>query len=169
MRDLQHARSALTFIQEDVEWETKYSLAELRRFQCYEASLVVSYARPFWKGTSHIKALSFGALGIKLPPFTRAIHEDLLSKRNKVFAHSSSRMDQSQLGAPQGACFTDLWMDVLLSLSSDETHCTSSSVNPARLQTQCYSGTPKECSFEGLTAFQRQTFDFLKPTVRGRM
>jgi hypothetical protein len=114
MRDLQHARSALTFIQQEVEWETEYPLAELRRFQSYETSLVVSYTRPFSTGTSHLKALSFGALGIKLPQFTRTIHDDLLMKRNKVFAHSDpdaidySALTVMQMERHSGSSFTFL-------------------------------------------------------------
>jgi hypothetical protein len=36
LRDLSHARSALTFISEEADFGKKYSLADLRRFNCYE-------------------------------------------------------------------------------------------------------------------------------------
>lgn len=88
LRDLSHARSAITFICEDIDFDEKYSLAELRRFQCYETTLVVSYCRPFSESAAQIPRLSYRKLGIKLSPFTRAIHDGLISKRNKIFAHS---------------------------------------------------------------------------------
>jgi len=93
LRDLNHARSAITFIQEDIDIEEKDSLPELpelRRSQCYETTLVVSYCRPFSQSGAQVPRLSYGKLGIKLSPFTKAIHEGLISKRNKIFAHSDA-------------------------------------------------------------------------------
>jgi len=90
MRDLAHARSALTFIREDVDFDKEYPLAELRRFQCYETTVIVSYSRPFSQSTTQIPRLSYERLGIKLSPFTRALHENLIQKRNKIFAHSDA-------------------------------------------------------------------------------
>lgn len=88
LRDFAHASSALTFIRQDVDFEATYNLAELRRFQCYETMLVVSYARPFSMSKGGIPPLSYKSLGIRLSPFVLALHEDLAEKRNKIFAHS---------------------------------------------------------------------------------
>ena len=77
-------------MEEDIEWENEHPLGELRRFQAYETSLIVSYARPFSQSKGHIPRLSYAKLGIKLSAFTREIHKDLIAKRNKVFAHSDA-------------------------------------------------------------------------------
>lgn len=90
LRDLSHARSALTFIREDVDFDAKYTLADLRRFQCYETTLVVSYCRPFSDSVGGVSRLSYKAMGIKLSPFVQAIHDDLMDMRNKLFAHSDA-------------------------------------------------------------------------------
>jgi hypothetical protein len=88
LRDLSHAGSALTFIREEVDFEKKYCLADLRRFNCYETTFIVSYGRPFSQSDGNPPRLSYGSLGIKLSPFTRTLHDNFLSKRNKIFAHS---------------------------------------------------------------------------------
>jgi hypothetical protein len=90
LRDLSHAGSAITFIREDVDFDKEYPLADLRRFQCYETSVVVSYCRPFSQSTGRIPRLSYEKLGIELSPFTRALHDNLMNKRNKIFAHSDA-------------------------------------------------------------------------------
>jgi len=96
LRDFSHALSATTFIREDVDFEREYDLAELRRFQCYETALVVSYCRPFSESVG-IPSLSYGKLGIKLSPFVKSLHEMLVSKRNRIFAHSDiGAVEQSQ-------------------------------------------------------------------------
>jgi hypothetical protein len=76
LRDFAHARSAITFLREDVDFEQKYVLADLRRFQCYETTLVVSYCRPFSESVSAFPRLSYRALGIKLSPFVRPCTTD---------------------------------------------------------------------------------------------
>jgi hypothetical protein len=47
VRDFQEALSAATFLLEEVDQSAKYSLAEIRRFRCYETAMVIAYARPF--------------------------------------------------------------------------------------------------------------------------
>ena len=88
LRDFSHALSALTFIREDVDFEAKYNLADLRRFQCYETTLVVSYCRPFSESVGGIPRLSYKTLGIKLSPFVQNLHDELGGMRNKLVAHS---------------------------------------------------------------------------------
>lgn len=115
LRDFAHARSAITFVREDVDFEAKYHLAELRRFQCYETTLIVSYCRPFSESRGGIPRLSYKTLGINLSPFVRALHDSLIAKRNKIFAHSDA--DHVEYSMPvvmhsnnqQGHPFTTLY------------------------------------------------------------
>jgi len=88
LRDFAHANSAITFIREDIDFTQTYGLAELRKFQCYETTLVVSYCRPFSESVGSFPRLSYRALGIKLSPFVEALHRGLMDKRDKLFAHS---------------------------------------------------------------------------------
>ncbi|MES0046161.1 hypothetical protein [Mesorhizobium sp. M0053] len=90
LRDFAHARSAITFIREAVDFEQKYGLAELRRFQCYETTLVVSYCRPFSESVGGFPRLSYRALRIKLSPLVKALHDGLMDNRNKLFAHNDA-------------------------------------------------------------------------------
>jgi hypothetical protein len=88
LRDFSHVKSAVTFILEDVEYTETYDLAELRRFQAYKTSLIVSYSRPFSQSSGDLPKLSHRTLGIRLSNYTNAIHKDIITKRNTVFAHS---------------------------------------------------------------------------------
>jgi len=87
-RDMSHALSALTFIFQEVDFEARYSLEELRRFRCYETTFIVAYSRPFTESRGGLPRLSYKALGVRLTKFTRSIHESILAKRDKIFAHS---------------------------------------------------------------------------------
>jgi hypothetical protein len=103
VRDLNQARSAAQFLLEEVEWEDKYPLGELRRFQAYETSLIVAYARPFSQSKGQVPPLSYGRLGIKLRSSVSEIHNDLINKRNKLFAHSDPDIvEHSNLWAYSG-------------------------------------------------------------------
>lgn len=87
-RDFSHARSAITFIEEEIgDEEERYTLAQLRKFMCYETTLIVAYARPFSESQG-LPRLSFQQLAVKLSPFNRKLHEEMIALRNKVFAHS---------------------------------------------------------------------------------
>lgn len=87
-RDFAHAHSAITFIEEEIgDEEERYTLAQLRKFMCYETTLIVAYARPFSESQG-LPRLSFQQLAVKLSPFNRALHEEMIALRNKVFAHS---------------------------------------------------------------------------------
>ena len=88
IRDFEHANSAIAFIREEVDFNQSYRLADLRRFKCFETTLVVSYCRPFSESVGGIPRLSYRSLGVKLSPFVKALHEGLVDKRNKLFAHS---------------------------------------------------------------------------------
>lgn len=115
LRDFAHAGSAATFILQDVNYAKTYDLAELRRFQAYETSLIVSYSRPFSETSAGLPRLSYKSLGIKLSSYTRAIHDDLIDKRNTVFAHSDvsaieySKPVITEFERPDGSRFTTLF------------------------------------------------------------
>ena len=104
LRDLNHASSALTFVSEDIDFDEKYGLPELRRFMCYETTAIISYARPFSQSYSDVPSLAYGKLGIKLSPFTKALHDRLMAKRNAIFAHTDP--DEVIHSVPHAMTFT---------------------------------------------------------------
>lgn len=88
--DFRHALSAATFLLEDVDWTKSYRSEELRRFKCYETTMVVSYARPFTQARGH--GAPFGWKLIK-PAFQineaeAALHSRMMDSRNRLHAHS---------------------------------------------------------------------------------
>lgn len=85
--DFQQALSALTFLMEDCDFDAKYSAVDLRRFRCYETSIIVSFSRPFEKSRGS-STLSLKALGVKLEQSEQALYERVLNLRRKVVAHS---------------------------------------------------------------------------------
>lgn len=89
--DIQQALSALTFLLEDCEFEKPYSRIELRRFRCYEANMVVSFARPFEKSRGYA-GLSLKTVGIKLDKQEQTIMQRLLDVRRREVAHSDVEM-----------------------------------------------------------------------------
>ncbi|MCH8493415.1 MAG: hypothetical protein LAT53_09300 [Idiomarina sp.] len=85
--DFQQALSALTFLLQDCDFDAKYSKVELRRFRCYESTLIISMARPFEttrKGTT----IGLRALGITLSEDQKILVEKILELRRKIVAHS---------------------------------------------------------------------------------
>lgn len=63
--DMQQALSALTFLLEDCDFEQKYSRAEIRKFMCYEANLIISFSRPFIQSRGK-SILNLKKMGISL-------------------------------------------------------------------------------------------------------
>jgi hypothetical protein len=77
LNDLQQALSACSFLYECDE-EGTYSKAELRRFRCYETTLVVAYGRLFSQPlTGGIRPLSTKMIDLKLSRERRALHDRL--------------------------------------------------------------------------------------------
>lgn len=85
--DIQQATSVLTFLLEDFDFEKKHPLDDLRRFKCYETSMIISFARPFITSRS-ASTLGLKKLGIKLNQNEETLKEKLLNLRIKIFAHS---------------------------------------------------------------------------------
>src|ERR1700738_5146630 len=91
MNDLQQALSACEFMYECDETQT-YSKIELRRFRCYETTLVVAYTRPFSQSRGEPAPLTMKMVDLKLSKERQALHGSLMEMRNKIMAHSDSEM-----------------------------------------------------------------------------
>ena len=89
--DFQLALSAAAFLGE-CEADEKYTKAELRRFRCYETTVIISYARPFSQSSHGFPKLSLKMVGATLTEEQIALHDRLLMMRNKVIAHSDADM-----------------------------------------------------------------------------
>lgn len=89
--DFQQALSALTFLMEECDFEARYAHVELRKFRCYEASLIVSFARPFETSRGQT-TLGLRAIGIQLDAEEEKLKEAILSLRRKVIAHSDEQL-----------------------------------------------------------------------------
>lgn len=86
--DFQQALSALTFLLEDCDFSRQYDKVSLRRFRCYESTLILSMARPF-ESTRSGTTIGLRALGIKLSEDERKLVAKILDLRRKVVAHSA--------------------------------------------------------------------------------
>ncbi|MFC4259854.1 hypothetical protein ACFOZ5_12510 [Marinobacter lacisalsi] len=86
--DFQQALSALTFLLEDCDFGAKHSHVELRRFRCYESTLIISMARPF-ETTRGGTTIGLRALGISLNQEQKTLVDRVLDLRRKIVAHSS--------------------------------------------------------------------------------
>ena len=84
--DFQHSLSAVTFLQEDCDFDQKYNHVQLRRFRCYESSAIVYFGRPFVKSKGH-EVLGFDRFGIKLTKKEKILKDQVLDLRNKMVAH----------------------------------------------------------------------------------
>lgn len=106
--DLQIALSAIQFLMEECEFEEKYNKIELRRFRCFETTMIVSYARPFSESKGGVPPLSLKMAGVTLNADQAALHRKLLKLRNKVFAHSDAEM-MRMAAKPTSFEFDDGW------------------------------------------------------------
>mgnify|MGYP006432966033 CR=1 FL=1 len=85
--DFQQALSALTFLLEDCDFDQNYTKVDLRRFRCYETTLIVSMARPFEKSRG-ATALSLRATGIRLENAEKTLVDRIMALRRRIVAHS---------------------------------------------------------------------------------
>lgn len=85
--DFQQSLSALTFLMEECDFDAKYTAVELRRFRCFESTVIISFARPF-EGSRGQTVIGLRAIGIQLTEQERQIQERLMKLRRKVVAHS---------------------------------------------------------------------------------
>lgn len=89
--DFQQALSALTFLMEECDFEARYHRVELRKFRCYEASVIISFARPFEPSRGQT-TIGLRAIGLQLNPEETRLKEAMLSLRRKVTAHSDEQV-----------------------------------------------------------------------------
>jgi hypothetical protein len=85
--DFQQALSALTFLLEECDFDEKYSAIKLRRFRCYESSIIISFARPL-EGSRGKTALGLKGIGIELSQAEKELRDRVIDLRRKVVAHS---------------------------------------------------------------------------------
>jgi hypothetical protein len=91
LNDLQQALSACEFLYE-CEENSSYSKIQIRRFRCYETTLVIAYTRPFTQSRGAAAPLTMKMVGLKLSNDRRALHDRLMDMRNKITARSDSEM-----------------------------------------------------------------------------
>ncbi|MEP0191247.1 MAG: hypothetical protein ABJP70_11545 [Erythrobacter sp.] len=96
-RDFRHALSAATFLLEDVDFASTYTLEEVRRFKCYETTMVVAYGRAFTASHGAGTGLSWKSLSIAPTASQKGLHEKLMKQRHKNFAHSDATFIDSNL------------------------------------------------------------------------
>jgi hypothetical protein len=90
VRDFQIARCAAEFLAECKE--ERPSLSELRRFRCYETTMIIAYARPFSVSHGKVPRLSLEMAGAELTDEQNRLHERVLRVRNIAIAHSDATM-----------------------------------------------------------------------------
>jgi hypothetical protein len=86
--DFQQALSALTFLLHDCDFDKKYDKVSLRRFMCYESTLIISMARPF-ETTRSGTTIGLRALEIKLTINEKALLRKITDLRGTIVAHSA--------------------------------------------------------------------------------
>lgn len=85
--DVQQSLSALTFLMEECDYSASYSRLELRKFRCYEASLIVSLSRPFVQSRK-ATTLSLKKIGLRLDSDDKRLLDRVVELRHKLVAHS---------------------------------------------------------------------------------
>ncbi len=88
IRDFQIAQSAATLLAEYDPEEGHPPIEKMRRFRCYETTMIVAYARPFSSSRGKIAPLTLRLARAKLTDEQKGLHKRLLVVRNKVTAHS---------------------------------------------------------------------------------
>jgi len=85
--DFQLALSAYDFLLE-CDPDKTYSTKELRRFRCFETTMVIAYSRPFTATKGNSPKLSLKMTGAELSQEEKALHHEIIESRNTVMAHS---------------------------------------------------------------------------------
>lgn len=85
--DFQQALSALTFLLEECDFDVAYSRIQLRKFRCYETTVIVSFARPF-EASRGKTVLGLKNIGLSLSSAEKELKARLMGLRRQVIAHS---------------------------------------------------------------------------------
>lgn len=88
--DFQLALSAAEFLKE-LDPDEPINKVMLRRYRCYETTLIISYGRPF-SASDGIPRLSLKMAGVQLDSKEQALHNKIIRLRNKKIAHSDADM-----------------------------------------------------------------------------
>jgi hypothetical protein len=97
VHDFEQARSAATFLLEQVDSSAKYPLAEMRRFRCYETAMVIAYARPFSMAKGEVGRLTWKDIGLSPTVEEKSLHEKLIKHRNTLYGHSDAEFVQMRV------------------------------------------------------------------------
>lgn len=88
--DFAQVQSATAFLLEEVDEDANYSLADLRKFRCYETAMVVSFARPFSSAKGKVGRLTWNDTGLKLSPPEKLLDDKIMKMRNTLYGHSDA-------------------------------------------------------------------------------
>jgi hypothetical protein len=89
--DFQLALSACEFLYECDPQET-YSKIQLRRFRCFETTLIIAYCRPFSQSDGNVAPLTLKMAKVDLTEKEKLLHRRLIRMRNKIVAHSDREL-----------------------------------------------------------------------------
>ena len=89
--DFRLAHSAVAFLSE-CDPDKKYSTIELRRFRCYETTIITAYTRPFSDSKGGIPRLSLKMTAAELTDKQKKLHQTMMDLRNKTTTHSDADM-----------------------------------------------------------------------------
>lgn len=90
-RSFGQAHSSATFILEEVEDGKSYSLADRRKFQCFETTLIIAYTRPFKSSNGTNKLSIENNLNVSLTETELELHNKILFLRDSIIAHSDKK------------------------------------------------------------------------------
>ena len=90
VRDFQEALSAATFLLGEVDNSINYPIAAIRRFRCYETTMVIAYARPFSMAKGEVGPLKWKDTGLSMTVVEKSLHKTLIKHRNTVYGHSDA-------------------------------------------------------------------------------
>lgn len=89
--DFQLALSACEFLY-DCDPQSEYSKVDLRRFRCFETSLIIAYSRPFSQSDGSVPPLTLKMTKAEFTEHEKALHRRLIRMRNKIIAHSDREL-----------------------------------------------------------------------------
>lgn len=111
--DFQQALSALTFLSEECNFDAKYNRVDLRRFRCFETTMIVSFCRPFKTGRGR-EALDLTKIGFEFTQEEHELKEKLLWLRDKIVSHSDEDEMEYKTYSIQPSDDTNLRMPIAL-------------------------------------------------------
>lgn len=111
--DFQQALSALIFLSEECDFDAKYNKVDLRRFRCFETTMIVSFCRPFKTGRGR-EALDLSKIGFEFTQGECDLKDKLLWLRDKIISHSDEEEMEYRACSIRPADDIDLRMPVVI-------------------------------------------------------